>query len=74
MSKLDRFRTRIPNLLANRLRLQHLDKNAAEDAIRKPLEVYNSHPPAGAEPVTIEPLAMPSIEIWETPPIAWAYP
>ncbi len=41
LSKLDRFRERIPNLLANTLRLQHLDAAGAETAIRKPLEVFN---------------------------------
>lgn len=41
LSMLDRFRTRIPNLLGNSLRLRHLDATSAEEAIRKPLEVYN---------------------------------
>lgn len=41
LSKLDRFQGRIPNLLANMLRLEHLDRASAEDAIRKPLEQYN---------------------------------
>ncbi len=41
LSKLDRFRARIPNLLGNTLRLQPLDARAAEEAIRKPLDVYN---------------------------------
>lgn len=39
-SSLDRFRTRIPNLISNTLRLQHLDASAAEEAIRMPLQVY----------------------------------
>src|SRR5262245_33212888 len=42
LSKLDRFRVRIPNLLGNTLRLQHMDAISAEEAIRKPLEVYNT--------------------------------
>jgi WD40 repeat protein len=41
LAKLDRFRARIPNLLGNTLRLQHLDLVAAEAAIRGPLDVYN---------------------------------
>ncbi|MBI3741508.1 MAG: hypothetical protein HY257_07100, partial [Chloroflexi bacterium] len=45
LSKLDRFRARIPNLLGNTLRLNHLDAAAAEIAIRKPLEVYNARYP-----------------------------
>ena len=41
LSKLDRFQGRIPNLLNNLLRLEHLDRQAANDAIRKPLAEYN---------------------------------
>ncbi len=52
LARLDRFRPRIPNLLGNTLRLQHLDASAAEEAMRKPLEVYNRES-AGA-PVAIE--------------------
>jgi WD40 repeat protein len=54
LSKLDRFRTRIPNLLGNTLRLQHLDAAAAEDAIRKPLDVHNSRLSGANAPITIE--------------------
>jgi hypothetical protein len=54
LSKLDRFKGRIPNLLSNTLRLEHLDRAAAMDAIRKPLEEYNRHLTAGQPPVTIE--------------------
>lgn len=54
LSTLDRFRARIPNLLSNTLRLQHMDAAAAEEAIRKPLEVYNTRFSTSAEPVTIE--------------------
>ncbi|MBI3538082.1 MAG: PD40 domain-containing protein, partial [Chloroflexi bacterium] len=53
LSKLDRFRARIPNLLGNTLRLNHLDAHAAEDAIRKPLDVYNAQ--YRDTPMTIEP-------------------
>lgn len=42
LSKLDRFQERIPNLLSNRLRLNHLDGTGAEIAIRRPLEVWNA--------------------------------
>lgn len=45
LSRLDRFRARIPNMLGNALRLRHLDALSARDAMRKPLEVYaNQHP------------------------------
>ena len=37
LSKLDRFQERIPNLLSNRLRLNHLDAAGAAAAIRNPL-------------------------------------
>jgi len=52
LSMLDRFRPRIPNLLANTLRLDHMGPAAAELAIRKPLEVYNQRYPD--DPVAIE--------------------
>ncbi len=41
LSRLDRFQKRIPNLLNNMLRLEHLNRRSAEMAIRKPLKVYN---------------------------------
>jgi len=47
------FKSRIANVYSNYLHLAHLDRRAAEDAIRKPLlEVYNRQP--GVEPVEIE--------------------
>lgn len=54
LSRIDRFRARIPNLMGNLLRLRHLDAAAAEDAIRKPLEAYNDRLEAGEAAVTIE--------------------
>jgi hypothetical protein len=41
LAKLDRFKGRIPNLFDNYLRIEHLDREAARDAIVKPLEEYN---------------------------------
>jgi WD40 repeat protein len=41
LSKLDRFKGRIPNLFANYLRLDHLDRRSARDAVQKPVERYN---------------------------------
>ncbi len=41
LSRLDRFKGRIPKLLSNMLRLRHLDQEAARSAILKPLEKYN---------------------------------
>ena len=40
VARLDRFRARIPNLLANTIRLRHLGQEAAERAIRGPLATY----------------------------------
>jgi WD40 repeat protein len=45
LSKLDRFRGRIPNILGNMLRLDHLDRASAERAILEPLIEYNRHVP-----------------------------
>src|SRR5262245_61601763 len=53
LSKLDRFRTSIPKVMGNMLRLKHLDPAAAEAAIRRPLDVYNSRVPADRQ-VSIE--------------------
>lgn len=54
LSELDRFQGRIPNLLSNMLRLDHLDRQAAERAIRNPLERYNETPTPGSHAVEIE--------------------
>ena len=54
LSKLDRFQGRIPNLLSNMLRLDHLDREAANNAIREPLRVYNETPTPGSHSIEIE--------------------
>lgn len=41
LSRLDRLRHRIPNLLTNLLRLDHLTPDAARQAILRPICVYN---------------------------------
>ena len=53
LAKLDRFKGRIPNLFANYLRLDHLDRSAARDAIVKPVERYNDADAAST--VEVEP-------------------
>lgn len=53
LSKLDRFRARIPNILSNALRLRHLDAASARDAMRKPLDVYAAQHPT-EQAVSIE--------------------
>jgi WD40 repeat protein len=54
VARLDRFKGRIPNLLGNTLRLDHLDREAARQAILRPLQRYGEL--AGPdEEVAIEP-------------------
>ena len=45
LSRLDRFKTLIPNLLANTLRLEPLDREQAAQAIVRPVEAYGALPP-----------------------------
>jgi tetratricopeptide (TPR) repeat protein len=54
LSKLDRFQSRIPTLMSNMLRLEHLDITGARAAIVEPLEVYNQQLHDGQTRVTIE--------------------
>jgi hypothetical protein len=53
LSKLDRFQGRIPTLMNNMLRLDHLDRDSAKEAITKPLDVYNNSANGGGA-ITIE--------------------
>ena len=43
LAQLDRFKTSIPRLFDNYLRLRHLDPKSAHEAIVKPIEKYNSN-------------------------------
>jgi WD40 repeat protein len=52
LAKLDHFKGRIPNLFSNYLRLDHLDRNSARDAITKPVERYNE---ATGNSIEVEP-------------------
>ena len=54
LSKLDRFQGRIPNLLNNLLRLDHLDRDATIRAIREPLAAYNKCLQPGEPPASID--------------------
>ena len=55
LSKLDRFKGRIRNLLGNTLRISHLNSVAAREAILGPLRVYNERLRLSpAESVSIE--------------------
>lgn len=56
LGKLDRFRTRIPHVMSNLLRLQPLDREAARECIEKPLETYNAlRKRAGRSEMRIDP-------------------
>jgi hypothetical protein len=55
IAKLDFFKGRIPNLFDNYLRIDHLERDAARDAIVKPIEVFNRLNGGSGDPVTIEP-------------------
>ncbi|MGF1545716.1 MAG: hypothetical protein ACFCUG_00150 [Thiotrichales bacterium] len=55
LSRLDRFRERIPHLLSNRLRLKHLDAESAIEAIQGPLRVWNTTLAPGQPAMEIEP-------------------
>lgn len=54
LAKLDRFKPQIPNLFANGLRIDHLDRDAATDAINKPIEEFNRHLPADSAKASVE--------------------
>jgi conflict system STAND superfamily ATPase len=55
LAKLDRFQGRIPTLFDNRFGIDHLDRNAARDAITQPIEQFNRLYAAGRQRVIIEP-------------------
>ncbi len=54
LAKLDRFEGRIPSLFDNYLRIEHLNRDAARDAILKPIDRYNELQPTRALRVSIE--------------------
>jgi hypothetical protein len=51
---LDRFKGRIPSLFTNYLRIQHLDRAAAHDAIVRPLAEYQKRDGDGGYPKEVE--------------------
>jgi len=53
LAKLDRFSSRIPSLFNNYLRLERLNRAAAVEAMKRPLDVYNGARPPAAH-VTID--------------------
>jgi WD40 repeat protein len=54
-AKLDRFEGRIPRLFGNYVRVEHLDREAAREAIEGPISEWNRHLPSEEEAYTIEP-------------------
>ena len=54
LARLDRFKGRIPNLFGNYLRIDRLSRQAAREAIMRPLEEYNGRG-AAHERMEIEP-------------------
>ena len=58
MAQLDRFSGRVPELFANHVRVQRLDRHAAREAIVRPLEFYAA---TGARPMTIEPALVEAV-------------
>jgi WD40 repeat protein len=61
LSRLDRFSGRIPALLANTLRLDHLSDKAASDAIREPLRLHHEKFPEQFGPTQVEDEAVAEI-------------
>ncbi len=59
LAKLDRFKSRIPTVFGNYLRLEHLDRAAGREAILGPVRRYNEL--AGSAAVEIEPALVESV-------------
>jgi WD40 repeat protein len=55
LAKLDCFKGAIPRLFDNYMRIEHLDRWDAYDAIIKPVEKYSALLPVGERPYSIEP-------------------
>ncbi len=53
LSRLDRFKGRIPDLFGNYLRLDYLERDAARVAIEEPVRRYNETVRAGRPPVRV---------------------
>lgn len=61
VAKLDRFEGRIPTLFDNYIRIDHLDRAAAREAITKPIEQYNKAMGDPAMKVSIEPALVDAV-------------
>lgn len=60
-AKLDRFEGRIPTLYDNYLRMEHLDREAAQVAIEAPLARYNQLYVTNGQPFSIEPTLVEAV-------------
>lgn len=58
LADLDRFQSRIPNLLEHRLQIGHIDGQAAREAIINPIEYYNQY---HGTTITIEPTLVDAV-------------
>ena len=54
-AKLDRFEGRIPQLFAHYVRIEHLDRAGARDAVERPIAEFNRMLPLDERPYEIEP-------------------
>ncbi len=61
LAKLDKFEGRIPRLFDNYLRVEHLDREAAREAIERPIEKYNQLHAAKDQPIGIEPALVDAV-------------
>ena len=61
LAKLDRFKGRIPNLLDNYLRIEHLGRDAARAAIVKPIDEFNRIPAGTEKRFAIEPALVEAV-------------
>jgi WD40 repeat protein len=60
-AKLDRFKGRIPRLFSNYLRVEHLSRAAAREAIEGPVREWNRRLPQDAESYALEPALVEAV-------------
>ena len=61
LAKLDRFERHVPPLFENYLRLEHLDRRAATDAIVQPVKQFNHISVASGKPYEVEPALVETV-------------
>ena len=60
-AKLDLFEGRIPRLFGNYIRVEHLNRAGAREAIEQPIEEWNKRLAAGESPFTLEPALVDAV-------------